>query len=241
MLLDWQKEDAKRLKKLFDERSKLSQAAFGMEYEIGTQGMVSQYLLGRRPLNLHAASKFASGLGVGIAEFSERLAKEAREVASIATDNNVIPPPTKPNSVLITQFDAAGAMGNGIELPDQPGAIENWNVSKSWLEQNVRSYTSAKNLCIVTGFGDSMQPMFNPGDPMLVDRGVKTVEFDAVYFFRIESQGYIKRLQRIPTEKGLILRAVSENKQSYEPFDITAGMDFEVLGRVLKVWRSVDF
>ena len=54
-------------------------------------------------------------------------------------------------------------MGNGLELRDQPGVIQSW-VSPEWL-QNVRGFSSPKNLCIVTGFGDSMRPMFNPGDP----------------------------------------------------------------------------
>lgn len=143
--------------------------------------------------------------------------------------------------VLIDQFDTGGAMGSGLELRDQPGVIQSWRVNPEWLERNVRAHSSAKNLCIVTGFGDSMQPLFNPGDPLLVDIGVRSVEFDSIYFFRIGNDGYVKRLQRIPTESGLVIRARSENKEAYDPFDITETMDFEVLGRVLKVWRSQDF
>ena len=55
-------------------------------------------------------------------------------------------------------------MGNGLELRDQPGVIQSWNVSPEWL-QRTSGASSPKNLCIVTGFGDSMRPMFNPGDP----------------------------------------------------------------------------
>ena len=142
--------------------------------------------------------------------------------------------------VLIQQFDTGGAMGHGLELRDQPGIIQSWRVSPEWLENNVRAHSGAKNLCIVTGFGDSMQPLFNPGDPLLVDIGVRSVDFDSIYFFRIGNDGYVKRLQRIPTEAGLVLRARSENP-AYESFDITEKMDFEVLGRVLKVWRGQEF
>lgn len=155
--------------------------------------------------------------------------------------SNVLQLKRPPDEVLIQQYDAGGSMGNGLELRDQPGIIQSWRVNPEWLERNVRAHSSAKNLCIVTGFGDSMQPLFNPGDPLLVDIGIKTVEFDSVYFFRVGSDGYVKRLQRIPTEKGLVIRARSENKEAYDPFDITEAMDFEVLGRVLKVWRSQDF
>ncbi|MGW8306988.1 MAG: S24 family peptidase [Achromobacter pulmonis] len=143
-------------------------------------------------------------------------------------------------NVRIAQFDTGGAMGNGLELRDQPGVIQSWSVSPEWLQKNVRGFSSSKNLCIVTGFGDSMRPMFNPGDPLIVDRGVQAVEYDAIYFFRVGSEGFIKRLQRIPTASGLVVRAKSENTK-YDAWDITEGMDFEVFGRVLKVWRSEDF
>jgi len=141
------------------------------------------------------------------------------------------------SDIAIPQFDTGGKMGNGLELRDQPGIIKSWNVSLDWLNQNVRGATSAANLCIVTGFGDSMQPMFNPGDPLLVDRGVREAAYDAVYFFRVGHEGFIKRLQRIPG-KGLV--ALSENS-AYQSWVIEPDMDFEIFGRVLIVWRSQLF
>lgn len=137
----------------------------------------------------------------------------------------------------LEQFDTGGDMGHGVILRDQPGVIQSWNVSVEWLNKNVRAHSGAKNLCIVTGFGDSMRPMFNPGDPLIVDRGVKSVEFDAIYFFRVGEEGFIKRLQRIPGEG---LRVISTNKE-YESWTVRSDMDFEVFGRVLKVWCSEDF
>lgn len=140
----------------------------------------------------------------------------------------------------IMQFDTGGAMGHGVVLRDQPGVIKSWTVSDSWLQQNVHRITSAKNLCIVTGFGPSMQPLYNPGDPLLVDRGANRVDVDGVYFFRVGQDGFVKQLQRIPTSAGLVLRAKSYNAL-YDPFDITEGMDFEAFGRVVKVWKGEDF
>lgn len=141
------------------------------------------------------------------------------------------------DGVPIPQFDTGGKMGDGLELRDQPGMIKSWRVDLEWLHKNVRGATSAGNLCIVTGFGDSMRPMFNPGDPLLVDRGVTTADYDAVYFFRVDGEGFIKRLQKIPG-KGLV--ALSENP-AYQAWVVEPTMDFEVFGRVLKVWRSEDF
>jgi transcriptional regulator with XRE-family HTH domain len=70
-LEDWQQADAARLYRLFRDRAAgLTQEAFGAKYGIGTQGMVSQYLLGRAPLGLPAALRFAQGLGVSLHEIS---------------------------------------------------------------------------------------------------------------------------------------------------------------------------
>lgn len=79
----WQAEDAARLKRLFDAREpKISQMEFGERYEIGSQGMVWQYITGRRPLNIKAASAFARGLGVTLNDISPKLAAQVTEAAA---------------------------------------------------------------------------------------------------------------------------------------------------------------
>ncbi|WP_244121681.1 S24 family peptidase [Burkholderia gladioli] len=164
------------------------------------------------------------------------MGRGAKRLSEVVVDA----PTPRSDIVQIPRFATGGAMGYGIELRDQPGIIETLRVNKEWISKNLRNYSAVENLCVVTGFGDSMRPMFNPGDPLIVDVGIRVVEYDAIYFFRVDGEGFIKRLQRIPTESGLLLRAKSENA-SYETWDITPKMNFEVLGRVLKVWRSEDF
>ncbi|MBX3653232.1 MAG: S24 family peptidase [Ramlibacter sp.] len=137
----------------------------------------------------------------------------------------------------IPQFDTGGRMGHGLVLRDQPGMIQSWKVTPEWVAKNVHNFTSVRNLAIVTGFGDSMRPLYNPGDPLLVDRGVTTVDFDGIYFFRVGDEGFVKRLQRIP---GNGLLAISEN-QSYRDWSVTKDMDFQVFARVVKIWRGEDF
>lgn len=149
-------------------------------------------------------------------------------------------PGSQPDLV-ITEYDTGGAMGHGYALEENPpGHIKAWRVTPEWLRMNVPVYSSLANLCIVTGFGPSMKPRYNPGDPLLCDRGFNKVDSDGVYFFRVDGHGFIKQLQRIPTESGLILRAKSFNPD-YDPFDITSKMDFEVFGKILTVWRSEQF
>ncbi len=134
-------------------------------------------------------------------------------------------------------LDVSGAMGNGLTLRDQPGQITGWRVTQEWANKNIPSNTGKENLCIVTGFGDSMRGMFNSGDPLIIDAGVRELKFDGVYFFRVGDEGFIKRLQRIP---GNGIRVISKNPD-YETWTITPDMDFEIFGRVLKVWKSEDF
>lgn len=141
------------------------------------------------------------------------------------------------NQIIICQYETGGAMGHGVQLRDQPGVIQKWVVNNEWLQKNVRNFSAANNLCIVTGFGDSMKGIYNPGDPLIVDTGVNSVDYDAIFFFRIGEEGFIKRLQRIPG-RGIV--AISENK-AYQDWVIDGTMDFEVFGRVLKAWKSEDF
>lgn len=135
---------------------------------------------------------------------------------------------------VIRRYDTGGSMGAGLVLRDQPGVIQSIQVSREWVEKNLPYYTSIENLAIVTGFGDSMLGMFNPGDPLLVDRGITKADVDGVYFFRVGDEGFIKRLQRIPGE-GMVV--ISEN-QKYRDWNIRPDMDFEVMAKVLISWQG---
>lgn len=194
----------------------------------------------RRPKNLgnDAAQKIEVAQSLGAGWFDSDIpSATTNDVGNVVDISDHQRLKSKPIELVIPEFNTGGSMGKGLLLRDQPGVIRGWSVNQEWVNKNVKSHSGAANLCIVTGFGDSMKGMFNPGDPLLVDRGVKAVEFDAVYFFRVDGEGFIKRLQRIPGEG---LRVLSEN-QKYESWTIKEGMDFEVLGRVLKAWQGEDF
>ena len=121
-------------------------------------------------------SKYASRLAAGLGLTLEQLLDESADAGS-GSGSLVLDSPHQPSTddddLRIPRFDTGGAMGAGVELRDQPGVIQSLRVSQEWLHRNVRHYTAANKLCVVTGFGDSMRPMFNPGDPLLVDLGVE--------------------------------------------------------------------
>jgi SOS-response transcriptional repressor LexA len=175
--------------------------------------------------------KVAELMGITIAELVGGDTPDFFEIGTHDRQKN------KPDEVVLSQFNSGGAMGDGLVLRDQPGVIQSWRVNQEWIQKNIKTHTGVGNLCIVTGFGDSMKGMFNSGDPLVVDRGVSSVEGDAVYFFRVDDEGFIKRLQRIPGEG---IRVLSENKK-YESWTIKPDMNFEVFGRVVKAWQGEDF
>lgn len=97
--------------------------------------------------------------------------------------------------VVLPKYDIAGGIDSDGKLvleAEPSGAIKSWRVDREWLRLNVPVYTSLQNLCIVTRFGPSMKHMFNPGNPLLMDRGVTKVDHDGVYFFRVGGEGFIK-------------------------------------------------
>lgn len=237
-------QEAAALKALWDSRPHRTQAVFGEAYGLGNQSNVGHYLSGRISLNPKAAAAFARELGVKVSDFSPRVARQLEELSLgevvVVPEGGTASLPSnreKPDTVRIRHFDTGGAMGGGLVLKEQPGVIRSWEVSQEWAHKNLPYFTSMDNLSIVTGFGDSMLGMFNPGDPILVDRGITKCDVDGVYFFRVDGEGFIKRLQRIPGE-GIVV--ISENSR-YRDWTIKPGMEFQVLGKVLTVWRSEQF
>ncbi len=219
-----------------------SRTAFLAAHDWISKSRLSQVIGPKEPFAEDAAMVWEDRLGLPVGWFSNTWPTPKESRAGAISVQTVITSHEDDESqgVKIPQFDTGGSMGRGVLLRDQPGVIKSWTVSDSWLQQNVHRMTSAGNLCIVTGFGPSMQPLFNPGDPLLVDRGIKRVDVDAVYFFRIGEEGFIKQVQRLYNGIDLVLRAKSYNPM-YDPFDIPQTADFEVFGRVLKVWEGKEF
>jgi len=203
---------------------------------------ISRMQSGKRGMTLENAVKISRALHANIEELTDEFS-----IADIDAVSNIEPQEKKPagtplykaNDIQIPQYsadDVSGAMGHGFEFSDREDVIRNWRVSRLWAFNNIPANTGYNNLRIMTGIGDSMLPLFNDGDLLLIDSGIRTMDREGVFYFRIDNEGYIKRLQRIPSNKGLIIRALSENREIYQSFDIDEHMNFSVLGRVLKVW-----
>lgn len=228
---------AERLKRL-RLAAGLSQAALAQKVGV-SQGTIGNIESGSRGYG-ESIVDIAAALGVSPGFL--RLQDEPAAPPPAAKEQDT--PPYKTADLVINQYDTGGSMGHGFNLTDHPpGIIKSWNVSHDWLRQNVPVHTGVHNLRIVTGFGPSMRPMYNPGDPLLVDIGVKHIDHEGVYFFRVGDEGYIKIMQRIPefNGPGFSFRVISKNPD-YAPYDLSPkNPHFEVLAKVLTVWRSEQF
>lgn len=91
------------------------------------------------------------------------------------------------------------------------------------------------SLRMVFAKGDSMHPVIESGDIMLIDLSKKEVYDGKIYCIKMESELYAKRLQKIPHK----IKIISDNINKYDPvyFDFSKdSVHFEVIGEIL--WWS---
>lgn len=218
----------KRMKELVELYG--SQAALADQMDV-TPGYLSQVMRSGRPFSEKTARKVEELLSLPRMWLDIDELNDYQNVAEVqkATDDSVY--------ITIQQYtDVRGAMGKGAYLLDTEGEVIDWRVSPEWANSHLPANTGIDNLRIITGLGDSMKGLYNSGDPLIVDTGIKTVDFDAVYFFRVGDEGFVKLLQRVPGEG---IRVKSKNPD-YDTWVIREDMDLEVFGRVLKVWEGKD-
>jgi phage repressor protein C with HTH and peptisase S24 domain len=135
----------------------------------------------------------------------------------------------------IPLMSTSASMGPGALQSEHEDVIQTMSINRPWLNRQA-SFSSAHNLALITGFGDSMKGTFEDGDVLIVDRGITDIKVDAVYVLELNDELYVKRLQRRPDGSVLM---ISDNK-SYEPYLITNGdrERFRVLGRVVLAWNA---
>lgn len=229
----WQAEDAVRLKRLFDAREpKMSQAEFGAQFDIGSQGMVWQYIAGRRPLNIKAATAFARGLNVSVEDFSPTIAAQIGD-ASLAV--SAILPGLRP----VTDDEDEAPEAVAIKLGPMPlragitgfeteNLFDDGNrhhIPRQWMEENG---LVPQTLLAVKIKGNSMAPLMYEGDIAVIDLSNKTRVSGGVFALNYEGEGVIKRLRYERREWYL----VSENPE-FRP-QPCKGADCQVVGRLVR-------
>jgi phage repressor protein C with HTH and peptisase S24 domain len=102
-------------------------------------------------------------------------------------------------------------------------------IDREWVRQQRLNHTGVPNLAVITGFGDSMEPPFCDGDPLMVDRGVDGMTKDGVYVFSFDNMAHIKRLQHIGPGR---VRVISDNRTKYDHWEANLA-DISIHARVL--------
>jgi phage repressor protein C with HTH and peptisase S24 domain len=136
--------------------------------------------------------------------------------------------------VALAVMDVRASMGHGAVQPSHDNVVMSIVCDETWLRRHA-TFSSPDQLALITGFGDSMFPTFEDGDPLLVDRAVTDIKLDAVYVLSLNDELFIKRVQR--RLDGTIMM-ISDNEK-YPPQHVTDMQRnrFSVLGRVVMVWN----
>lgn len=236
----WQIDDAQRLKSLFDQREpKISQADFGSQFEVGSQGMVWQYLAGKRPLNIKAAVAFARGLRVSVAAISPTIAAQISQASEtvgdvdiaglrrVTSDEDLAPP-----SVAIPMVSMHVRAGISGYVPDFiSGDQASLHVPRMWLEEND---LNERALVAVKIKGDSMQTTMFDGDIAVVNTADLSRKNGGVFALNYNGEAVIKRLKYERREWYL----VSDNPE-YKPAPCR-GAECIVIGRVVR-FEPINF
>ena len=86
---------------------------------------------------------------------------------------------------------------------------------------------------MITGWGQSMEPTINHGEPVIVDRGIDRFIGDGLYVFTWNDMIYLKRLQ---LESKHQIKAISDNR-CHDPFCVPVDETI-IHARVVMVWNA---
>jgi len=120
-----------------------------------------------------------------------------------------------------------GASAGPGALPGEEAAFDSFKFSRRWLaEQGLER----AQLSFITVDGDSMEPLLNDGDDILVDRTPRAFR-DGIHVVRMDDTLMVKRVASAGAGRFSLL---SQNL-AYPPVSVEAG-EIEIIGRV--VWKG---
>ncbi|MBB1599947.1 hypothetical protein A9977_07855 [Variovorax sp. UMC13] len=158
--------------------------------------MVSQHIKGRRPMNLAAATAYAAGFGVSLAEISPRLAAEVEATKALQRqsrshevdlDNH----PDLERIRRVTLRLEAGVNGFAVQSEENDGMPIFFR--SDWLRQ--RGYKPYQ-LVAIKVMGHSMEPTLYPDDMVVINTADSEPKDGKVFAVNYEGQAVIKRLVR---------------------------------------------
>jgi len=160
-----------------------------------------------------------------LAEFFGVDERELGAPESMVKENSYIAPAKSP-WVEVPRIDIGASAGPGA-LPGEEAPFDAFRFSRGWL---VEQGLEGAELSAIAVTGDSMEPLLNDGDEILVDRSPRPFR-DGVHVVRLGDTLMVKRVASSGAGR---LSLLSQNL-AYPPVDVAAD-EVEIIGRV--VWKG---
>lgn len=129
--------------------------------------------------------------------------------------------------------EVSAAAGSGALVYDE-NTVKHIQISSA-----IINISTGDNVCLINATGNSMQPVIDDRDLLLVDLSQKLITDEGIYVIRLDTTLVVKRVQKILN--GFIL--ISDNPQ-YPPKEITAENfnenDAAVIGKVIAVIKNFN-
>lgn len=129
--------------------------------------------------------------------------------------------------------EVSAAAGSGALVYDE-NTVKHLQISSAIININ-----TGDNVCLINATGNSMQPVIDDKDLLLVDLSQKLITDEGIYVIRLDTTLVVKRVQKILN--GIIL--ISDNPQ-YPPRELTADNfnenDAAVIGKVIAVIKNFN-
>lgn len=150
------------------------------------------------------------------------------ELREVQENSYALPPRTRDRGdwVDVARLDLGASAGPGT-LAGAEAPFDTFRFSRRWLtEQGL----DGSQLSAITVAGDSMEPVLNDGDEILVDCSPRPFR-DGIHVVRLGDTLLVKRVAQAGAGR---LALLSQNL-AYPPIEVTAA-DVEIIGRV--VWKG---
>ncbi|MEP0190559.1 MAG: S24 family peptidase [Erythrobacter sp.] len=184
---------------------------------------LQQFIRKGSPRKLEESDRHALAQFFGVHEGELRKGElEAKEKSYSAT----VSAQSRGNFVEVPRLDIGASAGSGTLLGEEQ-AFDAFCFSRRWLAE--QGLQNAK-LSAITVEGDSMEPLLNDGDEILVDRSPLTFR-DGVHVVRLGETLMVKRVASAGAGRYSLL---SQNL-AYPPVQVEEA-DIEIIGRV--VWKG---
>lgn len=136
--------------------------------------------------------------------------------------------------ISIPYYPEVSAAAGSVALVYDENSVKHLQISSA-----IINISTGDNVCLINATGNSMQPVIDDRDLLLVDLSNKDFIDEGIYVVRLENTLLVKRLQKIPN--GIML--ISDNPQ-YEKIILNSDNfnenDAAIIGKVISVIKNFN-